>query len=52
MTPAVVQPLVTGIQGAEHVVFERSAHMAMVEEPDRYRDVVESFCGRVEATSG
>jgi proline-specific peptidase len=48
MTPALVEPLVTGIQGAEQVVFENSSHLAMVEEPDRYRKILESFCGRVE----
>lgn len=50
MTPALVGPLVSGISGAEHVVFEKSAHLAMVEEPDRYRRVLESFLERVEAT--
>ncbi len=49
MTPALVEPLVTGIRGAEHVVFEESSHLAMAEEPDRYREMVESFCRRVEA---
>lgn len=49
MTPALVRPLVDGIPGAEHVAFEESAHLAMAEEPDRYREVLESFLGRVEA---
>jgi proline-specific peptidase len=49
MTPALVQPLVDGIPGAESVVFQDSAHMPMAEEPDRYREVLESFLGRVEA---
>jgi L-proline amide hydrolase len=49
MTPALVEPLVTGIRRAEHVVFEQSAHLAMVEEPDRFREIVESFCSRVDA---
>jgi pimeloyl-ACP methyl ester carboxylesterase len=31
------------------VVFEQSAHFAMVEEPDRYREILESFLSRVEA---
>ncbi len=48
MTPAVVEPLVDGIRGAQSVVFERSAHFAMVEEPDRYREVLEAFLGGVE----
>ena len=51
MTPAVVQPLVDGIRGAEAAVFEQAAHLAMVEEPDRYREVVESFLSRVEAAA-
>jgi pimeloyl-ACP methyl ester carboxylesterase len=48
MTPALVDPLVTGIPGAEHVVFEQSAHLAMVEEPDHYRRIVEAFLVRAE----
>jgi proline-specific peptidase len=51
MTPALIQPLVDGIRGAESVVFEESAHIAMAEEPDRYREVLESFLGRVEAAA-
>jgi proline-specific peptidase len=51
MTPALVQPLVDGIRGAESVVFEHSAHLAMAEEPDPYRQVLESFLGRVEAAA-
>jgi proline-specific peptidase len=47
MTPALVRPLVNGIRGAEWVVFEESAHMAMVEEPDRYRQVLQSWLSRV-----
>lgn len=49
MTPALVQPLVDGIRGAEHVRFANSAHLAMAEEPERYARVVEDFLGRVEA---
>jgi proline-specific peptidase len=52
MTPALVEPLVTGIRGAEHVVFEQSSHLAPAEEPERYREIVESFCSRVEAATG
>ena len=51
MTPAVVQPLVERIRGAQHVVFEESAHFATAEEPDRYREVLELFLGRVEASA-
>ena len=51
MTPALIQPLVDGIRGVEAAVFEQAAHLAMVEEPDRYREVVESFLSRVEAAA-
>jgi pimeloyl-ACP methyl ester carboxylesterase len=50
MTPTLIKPLVEGIPGAESVVFEESAHLAMAEEPERYRRVVESFLGRVEVS--
>jgi L-proline amide hydrolase len=49
MTAPLVEPLVAGIKGAEHVVFHDSAHLAMAEEPDRYREVLGSFVDRVEA---
>jgi pimeloyl-ACP methyl ester carboxylesterase len=49
MTPALVRPLADGISGAEWVVFEDSAHMAMVEEPERYRQVIQSWLSRAEA---
>jgi proline-specific peptidase len=51
MTPALVEPLVGGIRGAEWVVFENSAHFAMVEEPDRFREMLDAFLGRVEAAA-
>jgi pimeloyl-ACP methyl ester carboxylesterase len=51
VTTVLIQSLVDGIRGAESVVFERSAHFAMAEEPDRYREVLESFLSRVEATA-
>jgi len=51
MTPAVVQPLVDGIRGVEAAVFEQAAHLTMAEEPDRYRESVESFLSRVEAAA-
>jgi proline-specific peptidase len=49
MTPAVVQPLVDGIRGAESVTFDNSAHLPMVEEPEHFRDAVETFLEQVEA---
>src|SRR5262245_29898447 len=45
MTPTLVEPLIEGIRGAEAVLFEESAHLAMVEEPERYRRTIESFLG-------
>jgi proline-specific peptidase len=50
MTPTLIQPLVDGIRGAESVMFQNSAHLAMVEEPEAFRDVIESFLTRVEAS--
>ncbi|MGH3065296.1 MAG: proline iminopeptidase-family hydrolase [Gaiellaceae bacterium] len=47
MTPWVVEPLAKGIRGAEWVVFDESAHVAHVEEPDRYVSVVRDFLRRV-----
>jgi proline-specific peptidase len=49
MTPTLVQPLIDGIRDAEAVVFEDSAHTATAEEPERYREVLAAFLGRVEA---
>jgi proline-specific peptidase len=49
MTPALVEPLVAGIKDAGHVVFQESSHLAMAEEPDRYRQVLGSFLDQVEA---
>ena len=48
MTPWVVEPLVAGIRDAEWVVFDASAHVAHVEEPDRYVTVVRDFLRRVD----
>jgi pimeloyl-ACP methyl ester carboxylesterase len=47
-TPALVEPLANGIPGAEWVLFEESAHMPYLEEPERYREVVGGFLARVE----
>jgi proline-specific peptidase len=49
MTPTVVKPLVDGIPGAEWTVFDDCAHLAFVEEPERYRAVVEAFLARSES---
>jgi pimeloyl-ACP methyl ester carboxylesterase len=47
-TPGLVEPLHEGIGGSEWVIFESSAHMPYLEEPERYLEVVGSFLDRVE----
>ena len=47
-TPALVEPLARGIRGAQWVLFEESAHMPYLEEPERYLEVVGGFLDRVE----
>ncbi len=49
ITPAAVRPLVEGIRGAQWMVFEESAHLAMAEEPERYRAALDAFLTRVES---
>ncbi|MGB2874301.1 MAG: alpha/beta fold hydrolase [Gaiellaceae bacterium] len=48
-TPALVEPLHRGIEGSEWVIFEESAHVPYLEEPDRYLAVVGAFLDGVEA---
>jgi L-proline amide hydrolase len=48
-TPALVEPLHRGIPGSEWVLFEESAHMPYLEEPERYLQTVGHFLDRVEA---
>jgi pimeloyl-ACP methyl ester carboxylesterase len=48
-TPALVEPLHRGIAGSEWVLFEESAHMPYLEEPERYLEVVGAFLDRVES---
>ncbi|MBT2506774.1 proline iminopeptidase-family hydrolase [Streptomyces sp. ISL-98] len=50
-TPTVVRPLADGIRGAEWVVFEQSAHLPSAEEPERFRQVLESFLHRAETAA-
>jgi L-proline amide hydrolase len=47
-TPKLVEPLHAGIAGSEWVIFEDSAHMPYLEEPERYLDVVGEFLERVD----
>jgi Predicted hydrolases or acyltransferases (alpha/beta hydrolase superfamily) len=45
-TVEAAQAIATGVAGAQLTVFERSAHMAFVEEPEAYIDAVRDFLGR------
>jgi pimeloyl-ACP methyl ester carboxylesterase len=47
-TPALVEPLHQGIAGSEWVIFEDSAHMPYLEEPERYLQVVAEFLDRLD----
>jgi proline iminopeptidase len=47
-TPTLVELLHRGISGSEWVLFEESAHMPYLEEPERYLQVVGGFLDRVE----
>jgi len=47
-TPALVRPLHEGIAGSKWVLFEESAHMPYLEEPERYLEQVGAFLDRVE----
>jgi L-proline amide hydrolase len=44
-TPATVQPFFDNIADVHWEIFEESSHMPFVEEPDKYRGVVEDFLG-------
>ena len=45
-TPLQAETIVKGLSDAELVIFEESAHMAPVEEPERYLATVRTFLGR------
>jgi L-proline amide hydrolase len=47
-TPALVEPLRSGIRGAEWVLFEESSHTSLLEETERYLQVVGGFLDRIE----
>ncbi len=42
-TPATVQPFFDNIPNVRWEIFENSSHMPFIEEPERYREVVEAF---------
>jgi proline-specific peptidase len=48
-TPKLAEDAQRRIPGAERVLFEQSSHMAIVEEPERFRSVLNEFLDRVEA---
>ncbi|HLM37740.1 MAG TPA: proline iminopeptidase-family hydrolase [Gaiellaceae bacterium] len=48
-TLALVEPLHRGIAGSEWVLFERSSHTSLLEEPERYLEVIGGFLARVES---
>ena len=50
-TPAQQERLKEGIPGARWTMFEHSAHLTFVEEPERYREVLTSFLDAVEAAT-
>ncbi len=50
-TPDLAETLRRGIPNSEVVIFERSAHMAHAEEPERYRQVLKDFLTGVETNS-
>jgi L-proline amide hydrolase len=47
-TPAIVETINRGIAGSEWVVFENSAHMPHLEEPNRYSQTLNDFLTRVD----
>jgi L-proline amide hydrolase len=48
-TPVLVEPLHRGLARSEWVIFEESAHVPYLEEPQRYLEVVGRFLERAEA---
>lgn len=48
-TPAINETIHRGIRGSEWVIFEESAHMPHIEEPERYLSVLGNFLERVES---
>ena len=47
-TPAINETIHEGIKGSEWVIFENSAHMPHLEEPEKYLSVLTDFLKRVE----
>jgi pimeloyl-ACP methyl ester carboxylesterase len=51
ITPACSQTILDGLPNARLEIFEHSAHVAHLEEGERFADVVERFLREVEATA-
>jgi proline-specific peptidase len=51
IVPECAEAIHDGIAGSERVVFEQSAHVPHLEEPERFREVVAEFLHRVEQTA-
>jgi pimeloyl-ACP methyl ester carboxylesterase len=49
LTPACAQTILEGVPDGRLVVFEESAHIAHLEEGERYAEVVEAFLREAEA---
>jgi L-proline amide hydrolase len=49
VSPAAAATLYRGIAGSEWVVFEQSAHVPHLEEPQRYLEVLDGFLAKAEA---
>jgi L-proline amide hydrolase len=52
VTPTQAELLHRGIPGSQWVLFDHSAHCAVVEEPDRYRAVLEEFLATADPRVG
>ncbi len=48
-TPAINRTVHEGIAGSESVILDGGSHMAFVEKPGEYVEIVDGFLGRVEA---
>ena len=48
-TPAINETIHKGIKGSEWVIFENSAHMPNLEEPEKYLSVLNDFLARIES---
>jgi pimeloyl-ACP methyl ester carboxylesterase len=47
-TPLQAETIVKGLSDAELVIFEESAHMALIEETERYVATVRAFLARID----